>query len=303
MGPLATQVQQVTLSHAGGQRLQLEITFAGEVPRPPRLVQGRFGPTEAPGEIDLWFHITPANDARSIIVMSPLPSVGQDWKADVSDFDKSNPDGVSVSSSVDGRVLTLILDLAGQRAILGRGPFKADVDVQPSAFGRQFADGDLDTHFFRSFDCLWDTPAPAFRQASPSPKAVQPPMWPDPPPPPNASVPGSTPPIPVSGADTQGFLGYPAARCEVPDHSAMLLRTAASLVVVCYAQGGGLYYKGMRLSDLAAIRVDSVISKSDGFTATNPADGTRYEVSSQGLTIVVGGEVAASEPAVEWAFL
>ncbi|PQM53724.1 hypothetical protein C5U48_02630 [Mycolicibacter virginiensis] len=83
----------------------------------------------------------------------------------------------------------------------------------------------------------------------------------------------------------------------------MLLRTAASLVVICRGPGGGLYYKGMRLSDSAAIRVDTVTSNSNGYTATNAADGTRYEVSSQGLTIVIDGQVVASEAAVESAFL
>ncbi|ORW08086.1 hypothetical protein DQP56_00170 [Mycolicibacter senuensis] len=59
----------------------------------------------------------------------------------------------------------------------------------------------------------------------------------------------------------------------------------------------------MRLSDSAAIRVDTVTSNSNGFTAINPADGTRYEATSEGLSIVVGGQVVASEPSVEWAFL
>ncbi|MDD7812446.1 hypothetical protein PP713_07715 [Mycobacterium sp. CSUR Q5927] len=262
---------------------------------------------EAPGTIDVGFQISPAHDVRSIWIWSPVMSVSRGWTADFSDFHKSVTEPAPVTSSTDGRVLTLVLDLAGQREVLGRRPFKADVEVQTDVIGRPASGGEPEFHSFRMLECQWNTPAPApeRQQTPPSPAEAQPPLWPEPPPPPppNVSVPGSTPPLPVSGADAQGFLGYPAARCEVPDHSAMLLRTASSLVVICYAQGGGLYYKGMRLSDSAAIRVDRVTSNSDGFTAINQADGTRYEVSSEGLTIVVGGEVAASEPAVEWAFL
>ncbi|WP_133056006.1 MULTISPECIES: hypothetical protein [Mycolicibacter] len=307
MGPAVTRVQQVTLSHAGGQRLQLEVTFAVKVPRPPRVVRGPFGPVEAPGSIDIVFEIIPAHDDRPIYVTSPAPSVGWGWKADVSEFDKSAPKNVLVSSTADGQVLTLVLDLAGQREILGSGPFKANVDVQPAVFGRQDSDGDLDSLFFRTLECHWNTPPPApeRRQSPPSPETAQPPPWPEPPPPPppNVSVPGSTPPLPVSGADTQGFLGSPSARCDIADHAAMLLRTASSLVVICYGPGESLYYKGVRLSDSAAIRVDTVTSNSNGFTAINPADGTRYEATSEGLSIVVGGQVVASEPSVEWAFL
>ena len=83
----------------------------------------------------------------------------------------------------------------------------------------------------------------------------------------------------------------------------MVLRTAESLVVICRMSSGNLYYKGMRLSDSAAIRVDTVTSNSNGYTAINTDDGTRYEVTSQGLTIVTDGQVAASEAAVESAFL
>ncbi|QZA09620.1 hypothetical protein K3U94_10580 [Mycolicibacter heraklionensis] len=298
----------MALDHVGGQRLQLEATFAIKAPQSPRLVRDRFGLTEEPGSMDMEFYIRPSHiaDDRLIVVSSPKPSVGQDWRADVSEFDKSNPEGVLVSASARGKVLTLVLDFAGQREILGRGPFKADVAISPVANGRPRANGEPDFLMFRMLDCRWDSPVPAFedRQLPPPSEAARPPLWPEPPPPPpDVSVPGSTPPLPIAGADAQGFLGYPAARCEVPDHSAMLLRTAASLVVICRGPSGGLYYKGMRLSDSAAIRVDNVTADDNGFTAINPTDGTRYEATLRGLTIVVGGQVAASEAAVESAFL
>lgn len=301
-GPGAARVQQVTLSHAGGQRLQLEATFSGEVPPTPRVVQDRFGLIDAPGSIYTDYLIRPSHDDRVIAVSSPMPSVRQDWRADISEFDKSNPDGVLVSASARGKILTLVLDLAGQRELLSRGPFKADVSVVQMVVGQPTSTGAPNMFPVRSPDCHWDTPAPTADRRQPLP--AQPPTWPEAPPSlPETPGPESTPAIPVSGVDTQGFLEYPPARCDPGDKAAMVMRTEASLVVICYGPRESLYYKGMRLSDSAAIRLDNVTSNDNGFTAINPTDGTQYEATLRGLTIVVGGQVVASEAAAESAFL
>ena len=238
------------------------------------------------------------------------PNASSGWHADVSEFDDSKPE-VLVSASANGDVLTLILDLAGQEEALGRGEFKADVDIVQMVNGQPDSTGVPSLFPVKSPNCRWDMPVSTTDNAGPKRPAQQ---WPSESiAPPNTSSPpsilppgpppNSTPPIPVSGVDRQGFLEYPAARCESADSAAMDLRTNQSLVVVCRNSRESLYYKGMRLSDFAAIRLDNVTSEPDRYTATNPADGTRYEFTLRGLVIVVGGQVAASENAIESAFL
>jgi serine/threonine-protein kinase len=106
----------------------------------------------------------------------------------------------------------------------------------------------------------------------------------------------------LSDADTQGFVSYNgAARCSGDDHAAMILRTAQSAVVICRGAADALYYRGLRLSDGGTIELTTVLGSDNGFTAVNPSDGTRYEVSKTGLQIVQNDQVVASEPAVEFA--
>ena len=76
------------------------------------------------------------------------------------------------------------------------------------------------------------------------------------------------------------------------------------MVVVSRTSDDSLYYRGVRLGDQAGIELGGVTPSADGYTAVNPSDGTRYEVTLRRLIIiVVNGQVAASEPAVESAFL
>ena len=113
-------------------------------------------------------------------------------------------------------------------------------------------------------------------------------------------VPTGTPrQITVAGADARGFLAYPGARCDASDYATMIERTTKSVLVVCQLSGsGGYYYKGVRLSDGASIELDDVTPVNRGFDVVNVADGTRYLVRTNGLTIASGGETSF-EPAVE----
>ena len=87
---------------------------------------------------------------------------------------------------------------------------------------------------------------------------------------------------PVPGADAQGFFNGP--RCI--DVAALVMRTSLSEIVVCPDDSpADLYeYRGLRLSDRARIALPARRT-ADGFLATNPDDGTRYEVSQEGLAI------------------
>ena len=105
---------------------------------------------------------------------------------------------------------------------------------------------------------------------------------------------------PVRGADGLGFIGH-TARCNPGNPPAAVVRTALSLAVVCQTGPGNFYYRGERISDGANIELANVVRSSDGFDATNPADGTRYEVRPQRLRIISNGHVDSSEPVLQYA--
>lgn len=102
----------------------------------------------------------------------------------------------------------------------------------------------------------------------------------------------------VSGADAQGFVGH-AARCDAGDSLVAAIRTASSLAVIC-AESGGYYYHGERLRDGANVRLADAVPSEGGFDAVNPADGARYEVRPDKLTILSNGHVDSAERALEY---
>jgi serine/threonine-protein kinase len=123
--------------------------------------------------------------------------------------------------------------------------------------------------------------------------------------PPPTSTPTTTSAAPTTApsgpaADAQGFVGH-AARCDSGDSPAVMIRTASSLAVVCQTGQGTFYYHGERLADGANLRIADAVASSGGFVAVNPADGARYEVRPDRLTIVSNGHVDSSEPALPFA--
>jgi serine/threonine-protein kinase len=101
-------------------------------------------------------------------------------------------------------------------------------------------------------------------------------------------------------ADAHGFVTYNGgARCSGTDRAEMIVRTTQSALVVCQSDSGAAYYRGYRLSDGATLELSDVVAEGNDLVATNPSDGTRYEVSTAGLQIVQNGNVLANEPAVE----
>jgi serine/threonine-protein kinase len=78
------------------------------------------------------------------------------------------------------------------------------------------------------------------------------------------------------------------------------IRTASSLAVICEGSSGGYYYHGERLRDGANVRLADAVPADGGYDAVNPADGARYEVRPDTLTILSNGRVDSAERALEY---
>jgi serine/threonine-protein kinase len=78
------------------------------------------------------------------------------------------------------------------------------------------------------------------------------------------------------------------------------IRTANSLAVVCESGPGSYYYHGERLRDGANVQLANAVPSDGGFDVTNPADGAKYEVRPNLLTISSNGRVDSTEPALEY---
>jgi serine/threonine kinase PknH len=144
------------------------------------------------------------------------------------------------------------------------------------------------------------TPTPSYQPESP-PSAPNPPTPTLPPPitgPDNSS---SAPGIAtVPGTDKQGWIGYPAARCDPGTQPAAMARTTESVLVICQIKPGSLYYRGVRLSDGASIELANAVRSSGGFDVTNPTDGTRYQIRPMSLTIVSPDGQGSTESMLEY---
>ena len=104
----------------------------------------------------------------------------------------------------------------------------------------------------------------------------------------------------MQGTDEQGFVGH-AARCDAGSSPVAMIRTALSLVVICETTPGSYYYHGERLRDGANVQLANATPSGGGFDVTNPADGARYEVRPDRLTILSNGHVDSVEPALQYA--
>jgi hypothetical protein len=103
-------------------------------------------------------------------------------------------------------------------------------------------------------------------------------------------------PFPVPGADSFGFFDGP--RCSMLDTAALIIRTEQSGVVICRNDAPNSYtYHGLRLSDGAQITLPARSVEGGGFSAVNSDDGTRYEVTREGLSIYTPDGETFREPA------
>ncbi len=70
--------------------------------------------------------------------------------------------------------------------------------------------------------------------------------------------------------------------------------------MVCESGPGNYSYRGERLRDGANIQLANVTPSGSGYTVTNPADGARYDVQPDMLTISSRAGVDSAEPALEY---
>jgi len=118
---------------------------------------------------------------------------------------------------------------------------------------------------------------------------------------PSTSTPPSASGAPIaglSGTDAQGFVGH-SARCDAGSTPAAAIRTANSLAIVCETAPGSYYYRGERLSDGAQLQLANAVPAGGGFDAVNPADGSRYQVRPDQLTIS-SSRGSETDPALEY---
>lgn len=111
----------------------------------------------------------------------------------------------------------------------------------------------------------------------------------------------SKPQITLPDTDAQGFVGYPAARCDPGNTPTLMARTTQSLVVICQIGPANYYYRALRLSDGASIELTNAVRSSDGFDVSNPADGSLRQVRPTYVRISFPGGPVQSEPMVEYA--
>lgn len=80
-------------------------------------------------------------------------------------------------------------------------------------------------------------------------------------------------------------------------------RTTKSVVVVCVSDPTFAFYRGVRLSDGAAIELLNAERSGGGWDVTNPEDGTLYQVRPTSLTITTSDGQVFTEPMVQYADL
>ena len=120
------------------------------------------------------------------------------------------------------------------------------------------------------------------------------------------SVPSPTAVVPPAGngrqippdADTQGFVGYPGARCNYANPAVTIGRTADSAVVICETGVGRFYYKGFGLQNGQSVEIDDPVQTGAAFVATN--NGVQYSVSPAALIITQGSTVLSNGPMLEY---
>jgi hypothetical protein len=95
----------------------------------------------------------------------------------------------------------------------------------------------------------------------------------------------------VSAAD-------PSAGCDGSLTAVAIARTQASQVTICADQKGAYLYRGVRLSDGAALNVPAEVIGAREFVARN--EDVTYSLSPQQLVVTAGDTVVRREPVIEY---
>lgn len=115
-----------------------------------------------------------------------------------------------------------------------------------------------------------------------------------------SSGPNATQTVSSSGpypSDDRGFINS-SARCDGSQTAAAIVRTPNSLVTICAVQQGGYLYRGVRLSDGAALNVPAEPTGGREFVARS--EGVTYSLSTQQLVITAGDTVVRQESVIEY---
>jgi hypothetical protein len=102
----------------------------------------------------------------------------------------------------------------------------------------------------------------------------------------------------LPGTDSQGFVGYPGARCNYTNSAVVIGRTADSALVICRTGVGRFYYKGFGLQNGLSIEIEDPVQTAAGFVATN--NGVKYLVSPGTLLITQDANVLSDEPMLQY---
>ena len=98
-------------------------------------------------------------------------------------------------------------------------------------------------------------------------------------------------------SDDRGFINS-SARCDGPLSAVAIARTQSSLVTICADQKGGYLYRGVRLSDGAALDVSAESTGGRQFVAHSGE--VAYSLSTQQFVVTAGDTVVRSEPVIEY---
>ncbi len=98
-------------------------------------------------------------------------------------------------------------------------------------------------------------------------------------------------------SDGRGYVDS-SARCDTDQVLMAYGRTARALVAICVDSDGGLEYRGVRLSDEAAVTLPAGRASDGSIVATN--DGVTYSVSSVAFLVSEGDSVLYRDPWVEF---
>ena len=141
-------------------------------------------------------------------------------------------------------------------------------------------------------------------EGEPSNAPAQPPAVGPPPGSINSAPPAVVPPSPANDhqvppdADSQGFVGYPGARCNYTNPAVAIGRTSESLAVICQTGLGRLYYKGVGLKNGLSVEIDDPVHTGAAFVAAN--NGVQYSLSRTALIITQGSTMLSNEPMLEY---
>lgn len=222
--PSEVRVDQVSLTHSGGQRLGVSIVFPNGVPPIPRSTTSPYtgNVIDAPGSL-LYTVVVhrPPGDKGSVQVLSPR--TGHGWLATQLEYianrlidepvpENFDPDRNLVESAeVDRTTVNLVLDLDGVVDLFAPGEFRPSVDIILDRQGMPTSDmPEGESTMFHPQVCDWETPAP-FASPRTTPRK-------NPPAPPTPTLPSPTVSVTASSGAFPTIVDYirQAGLVEIP---------------------------------------------------------------------------------------